>query len=166
MKKILILLLFLVLICFLTDAQESILYNSKGELILNSNYKVKKRLLPQIVKYEQIIHNIYKNIKYPEIAYKNGTSWTVIAKLHIDKKRLSIWCENVESDDPTLGKSVQQAVYKEQIILFQNTIVEEPVEIYLPIKFEIDLDFFKDEIKKNKAIRIKKHYSEGGTVLL
>ncbi len=148
-------------------SQETDLYNAKGKLKINDNYKIDKSILKYVETIEkEALPSIYASIEYPEIAYENGIEGQVIAKIIISRGDLSIYCKIESTSDPSLGKAVKKAFYKNSLGLYKILKTNEKIEFYVPFEFVINKSNFMEKLRKNHLIKIEKNYLEKPKELL
>jgi hypothetical protein len=164
-----VLIIFLIILSGkVLQAQNSLLYDTKGNLLVDSLYKVPTEHLKYIYELEtsDAFHRIYKNFEYPLICYENGVGGLVIAKICLNRKNLRIACVIEKSEDIRLGNAVQNAIYKSAIELFQASPHECEITFYLPFIFEVKLQKFDKELRNNGFIKVEKSFLEGKVYLL
>lgn len=140
-------------------SQETNLYDSNGKLKIDTSFQITPSLLDDIKNIElKALYGIYESIDYPRLAYQNGIYGLVIAKVFISKKELSAYCEIVKSPDDLLSKAVKDSFYENALPLLKNTKTDDRIEFYVPFEFKIEESQYKEELSKNKCLRIEKKY--------
>lgn len=156
MKTITILTLLFIAIP-LAKSQETILYNARGVLKFDSAYSINPKYLRSVAEIERSVHNIYREIEYPWKAAENHIGGIVIAKIHVDNAQLGTWCEIVKCTDPSFKEPVEKAVQRNSLTILRRTKGMDNFIFYLPFKFEVTATPILEDMKENKAIRIKSY---------
>ncbi|SHK10071.1 TonB protein C-terminal [Tangfeifania diversioriginum] len=142
-------------------SQETNLYDAKGKLKINNNYKIDKDILKYVGNIEnEALQSVYEAIEYPNPAYENGIEGQVIAKIVVSRGDLSIYCKIESASDPSLGKAVAKAFYKKSLIIYKSLETDEKIEFYVPFEFKTNKSFFMEELKKNSFIKIEKNFMQ------
>lgn len=148
-------------------SQETNLYDVKGKLKINDNYKIEKSILKYMgVIEKEALPSVYASIEYPLPAYENGIGGHVIAKIVVSRGDLSIYCRIESASDPSLGKAVVKAFYENSLIIFKSLETNEKIEFYVPFEFKVNKSNFMEELRKNSLIKIEKNYLERPKKLL
>ena len=151
----------------LAYSQETNLYDAKGKLKINDNYKIEKSILKYVAKIErEALPSVYAAIEYPVPVYENGIGGLVIAKIVVSRGDLSIYCKIELTSDLYLGKAVEKAVYHNSLIIYNSLETNEKIEFYVPFELKVNTSNFMEELRKNSLIKIEKNHIERPTNLL
>ncbi|WP_321371155.1 hypothetical protein [uncultured Draconibacterium sp.] len=151
----------------LAYSQETDLYDAKGKLKIDDNYKIEKNILKYVKTIEkEALPIVYASIEYPLPAYENGIGGLVIAKIVVSRGDLSIYCKIESASDPSLGKAVEKAFYENSLIIYKSLETNEKIEFYVPFEFKMKKSIFMEELRKNSLIKIEKSYMERPKKLL
>ncbi|GEM_PF-3192174 len=153
MKKRFIILVVIFICINKLSAQESILYDDAGKLRIDTTYTIDTAFLKDFQKFEtQLLCDLFTRIEYPAIGWENNLQGTLILKISKDEK---FAVEVAQSIDPAIDSYVESIVNERRnvILFFLNKYKK--FNFYIPFKFEIDDEFYKN-LQKNKSITIQK----------
>ena len=153
MKKLIYIILFISNIAF---GQESMLYNSNRKLNIDTTIQINEHSYNNLHFIEKaLLPRIYHSLEYPEISRENNQQGIVIVKIIADEQNNFAF---------EIAKPTFNLLENEVIIFFENIpeyIVrqispdEGEINIFIPIIFEIDENYFLDKLKQKGAVSIE-----------
>jgi len=131
--------------------QESMIYRNDGKLRIDTTYSIDLYRINDFLKIEKfILPNIYNRLIYPNSS-KESVEGLVIARVTIDN---NITVKLIRTVDETISKSVLYAL--DTTFLKREFVdIKEPLEFYLPFRFIILHDTFREDLKFNNSLVIR-----------
>lgn len=157
MKKIFILIL-IILNAVKILGQTSLLYHNNGKLLIDTTLSIDTKILDELVNFEKyILPNIYNKISYPRYCSEVSLSGDVIVKIKIQSDTI-IFIEPIRYSSVELLNAVKEILNVKFLKFHLNywkIFKKYPVEFYIPVKFQILQDTFKQDLIDKNAIVIK-----------
>jgi len=162
-KTVIILSVFVFLNIVKVLGQESALYRNDGKLLIDTTLSIDTKILDELVDFEKyILPNFYSRLSYPRFCSQNSVYGTVIIKIQI-LSDIAIFIEPIRYPHIALFDAVKQAldinILKSELKTWE-IFKKYPVEFYIPVKFEVLEDTFRQDLKEQNAVLIK---SSSGT---
>lgn len=143
----------LLLLPFLAFGQSTSLYNANGTLKADKQFKITKETLLKVPSIEKdLLAAVYNNLKYPTIARENNYTGMVVIKFTCVDGNIKF--EIVKYNDEIFRDAVDRffksgSEWSNRIARYGNFI------FYLPIKFQILKNRFKETLSTNKMLTIE-----------
>jgi len=149
MKTLIILLLLLPLFGF---SQSTILYKANGTLKADKQFSITiEMLLKAPIIEKELLASVYNKVRYPAMARENNIAGSVIVKLTTTDGNTRF--EVVKSSD-IVFKEALEGFFKGMSGSFLYPKAERGI-FYLPIKFQLLKNRFKQTLKSNKMLTIE-----------
>jgi hypothetical protein len=158
--KALLTLIFLSLFVNLSS-QDSYLYNKFGHLRVDTSLSIDLNRIKEISDIEKyILPTLYNRLDYPLTAIENNLQGICIIKLMINKKDKTIETQTIKSIHTYIDKQIISILdsLKSNILYVIDTVNEMDLNLYIPVIFEIENDFYENGMRESGAV-IKKSTS-------